>query len=206
MLRRHQQLRNRIQLVNDSCLFAIGLWVAHYIRSNWNLEFFWGGTKAIEPFSDFRWTYLVILPCMPLVLTSLGFYQRPLMPSRRDTAWRLFKACVAATVGLILLLFLLKQQLARSVVILFGASSFVLVFLKEEILRGLYKSRLGQSQLLKYFILVGSPDDTQRMRADLQQHSKEGTKVLAELDLNRQPVEDLVSLLHHHSANGVIFN
>jgi len=113
---------------------------------------------------------------------------------------------MVATVGLILLLFLLKLQLARSVVILFGATSFALVFLKEEILRGLYRSRLGQSQLQKYFILVGSPDDTRRMRVDLQQHSKEGTKVLAELDLNQQPVEDLVSLLHDHSANGVIFN
>jgi exopolysaccharide biosynthesis polyprenyl glycosylphosphotransferase len=44
------------------------------------------------------------------------------------------------------------------------------------------------------------------MRRELQQISDSGMVVLAELNLNEQPAEDLARLLHEHSVNGVILN
>ena len=36
--------------------------------------------------------YIILIPVAPLVLESQGFYRRPLLGSRRATAWMLFKA------------------------------------------------------------------------------------------------------------------
>jgi exopolysaccharide biosynthesis polyprenyl glycosylphosphotransferase len=89
---------------------------------------------------------------------------------------------------------------------LFGGLSFGLVFLKEEALRLLYLTRFGQTQFRKRIILVGDAGDTGRLRKTLAERSPESLEVLAELDLNEQPVNELVRLLHEHSANAVVLN
>src|SRR6266853_724610 len=83
--------------------------------------------------------------------------------------WRspLFKGCLFMTLGLVLVLFLARMLIARWVVVWFGCISFVLVLLKEEILRLLSSSKLAQSQARRRFVLVGSPDETSEMRRQL---------------------------------------
>ena len=49
--------------------------------------------------------------------------------------WSLFKGCLVATVALIIVLYFLQVELARAVSLLFGAISFVLILVKEEVLR-----------------------------------------------------------------------
>jgi exopolysaccharide biosynthesis polyprenyl glycosylphosphotransferase len=149
---------------------------------------------------------LIIFPCVPLVLESQAFYQRALFGPRRLTAWLLFKSCMLVTIGVILVMFLFKMNLARSVIILFGGLSFVLVLLSEELLRLAYKSRFAQAQLKKRIVLVGPLEDTARMKAELSQKSDEGVKVVGELDLNENSIGQLVQLLHERSPSGVILN
>src|SRR5437762_1948211 len=148
MLRRHRQLRTQFNQLKDTTLFALALWLAHMARSEWDLDLFGLGTylyenfhwemfnpnHAIEPFSDFQWLYLILIPAVPLILEWQGFYDRPLLARRRDTAWRLFKGAAFTTAGVILCTFFYKTLLARGVILLFGVFSFVLVFLSEEAL------------------------------------------------------------------------
>jgi exopolysaccharide biosynthesis polyprenyl glycosylphosphotransferase len=51
---------------------------------------------------------------------------------------------------------------------------------------------------------VGDTEDTSKLIRDLRQNGSESIEVVAMLDLNKSSVEDLVSLLHEHSANGVV--
>src|SRR5262245_18647090 len=164
MLRRDRQLRTQVFQLKDAALFALALWLAHLLRDYLTGDFLGRVFEPIEPFERFVWLYLIVIPGVPLVLESKGFYQRPLLGSRRETAWILFKSCVLVTVGVILVMFLFRYTLARSVIILFGCISFVLVFLNEEILGMAYKSRFGELQLKKRVILVGAREDTARMR------------------------------------------
>jgi exopolysaccharide biosynthesis polyprenyl glycosylphosphotransferase len=44
------------------------------------------------------------------------------------------------------------------------------------------------------------------MRAELRAKSEEAIEILAELDLNKTPLEELIAMLHEHSVNGVILS
>jgi exopolysaccharide biosynthesis polyprenyl glycosylphosphotransferase len=206
MLRRDRQLRTQIYQLKDAALFALGLWLAHWLRFNTPPGSLGWRFDPIDTFDKFVWLYLIIIPGVPLILESQGFYQRPLFSSRRETAWLLFKGCLVATVGVILVMFLFDIKLARGVIVLFGFVSFGLVFLTEEILRLAYKSRFGELQLRKRVILLGARIDTTRMRNDLEARKLDNLEVLAELDLNESTIGELVKLLHETSANSVIIN
>jgi len=203
MLRRDRHIRMQIHQLMDACLFALAFWLAYLLRSNPDImdEF---GLDPVSPFKDYVWLYLLLIPAAPLILEAQGFYNRPLLCSRRTTAWHLFKACSFTALGLVLALFFLRMQIARSVLIWFGFMSFVLVFAKEELLRMAVRSRFGQSQYRRRFILIGTTEETEKMRRELKLKSQEGIEILAELNLHTTPIEQLVTLLHEHSVNGVI--
>src|SRR5687768_88211 len=123
MLRRDRQLRTQLYQIKDAVLFALALWIAWLLRATLDLNILEG--RALAPFDQFAWLYLIIVPGAPLVLELQGFYQRPLLCSRAATAWLLFKACVFVTLGIIVVMFLLNmKELNRIVIILFGLISF----------------------------------------------------------------------------------
>lgn len=206
MLRRDRQLRTQLYQIKDAALFALALWLAHILRSS--LAYAAGPIDfpSIEPFQSFAWLYLIIIPGAPLVLELQGFYKRPLLAPRIHTGWLLFKSCVIVTLGVIVVMFFFKSSLARLVIIFFGIISFLLVFLSEEILRAGYKSAFGQFQLKKRVMLVGTAEDTARLKADLHLRSDESLEVVAEVDINQTTTAELVALLHERSPGGVILN
>jgi exopolysaccharide biosynthesis polyprenyl glycosylphosphotransferase len=204
MLRRQRQIRSQIHKLADAGLFTAAFWLAHWLRSNWQFEFLWERPE-IQPFEAYAWLILVVFPA-PLLLQVQGFYDRPLIPSRRRTAWQLFWASVWATIIVILVSFLARQQPARGVILLFGGISFFLVLLKEEILQQWMRSKFGQAQFRKRLLLVGAMEETASLRRKLLEHSDEGIDIVEELDLNEISLERLVELLHEHSVNGVILS
>ncbi len=203
MLRRDRIIRMQIHELLDACLFAVSFWLAWALRADPNvIDLF--GLKEIRPFDQLVWLYLLLIPAAPMVLEAQGFYNRPLLCSRVTTAWILFKSCVLTSLGLILALFLLKVELARGVIILFGCVSFAMVFVKEELLQIAFQSSLAQAQYRRRFIIVGTGEETTRMRRELKAKAGDTIEIAAELDLNTAPVGHLVELLHEHSINGVV--
>lgn len=200
MLRRHQQLRTQVCQLKDSALFALSLWLAHGIRVALDPYGY------VEPFKAFISLYVVLIPGVPLILELQGFYNRPLVARRRDTAWRLLKGCAITATCLILVTFFLKEAPARGVFVLFAPVSFVLVFLSEEILRMYYKNRAARPQFRQKFILVGAAVDTQEIRRQLRAMQQDGIEIAGEVDLANTTVEQLTDLLHDHSASGIIIN
>jgi exopolysaccharide biosynthesis polyprenyl glycosylphosphotransferase len=204
MLRRDRQIRMQIHQLMDACLFAVSFWLAYKLRTNAAIIEFFRLDGVDHSFRDFAWFLMILIPAAPLILEAQGFYGRPLICSRMTTVWQLFKACVFVSIGLVLALFLSKMQIARWVVIWFGATGFVLVFLKEEVLRFVFQSKLAQAQIKRRFVLVGTSEETAQMKKDLRLKSPDGIEVLAELSLNEMPVDKMADLLHEHSVNGVI--
>jgi exopolysaccharide biosynthesis polyprenyl glycosylphosphotransferase len=209
MLRHQRRIRTQVQKLLDGSLFALSLWAAYHIRADLlshPLLFPWisvfGGTKEIETFDEWVWLFLIIIPIAPILLESQGFYNRPLIAGRRTTAWQLLRASFLALMVLISLLFLFKENPSRSVVFLFGPISVFVVFLKEEMFRQWLQSRLGQAQLSRRLILVGSNEDCDRLTGDLRRN--EAVEIVGRVDLNDASVETLVEMLHEHSANGVL--
>jgi exopolysaccharide biosynthesis polyprenyl glycosylphosphotransferase len=204
MLRRERQLRTQIYQAKDAVLFGLALFLAWVVRQNLPLEWFDG--RLAQPFGQFAWLYLIIVPGAPLVLELQGFYQRPLFCPRPVTAWILLKSCTLITLGVIAVLFLFQMTLARLVIIFFGVISFVLMYASEELLLLGYHSKFGQLQLKKRVVLVGTKEDNARTLADLRTQSADSLEVVGELDVNEATSAELAKLLHVRSPNGVILS
>lgn len=225
-------MRMQIHQLMDACLFAVSFWIAYELRFD-PLVIEWFNLPPPPPeLASFYWIYLLLIPAAPLVLESQGFYERPINGSRRSMMWPLLKGCFLITVGLVLAFFFLREfagQLARTMVVWFGVISFGLVSVKEEILRWVFQSELGQAQYRRRFILVGT-GQTENAEGKMQNEEwfqrgtrdaklgiprsefpfrrliDSGIEIVAELDLNKTSVEQLVQMLHDHSINGVILS
>ena len=113
------------------------------------------------------WFYLILILTAPLVLESVGFYQRPLLASRRTTILAAVQGVRTDGTGFGDGLVAVALLPARLVVLVFGVTSFGLVLAKEELLRLALKSDLAQEQYRRRFVLVGAREELPRMRQDL---------------------------------------
>jgi exopolysaccharide biosynthesis polyprenyl glycosylphosphotransferase len=190
------------QLV-DAGVFALGFWIACQVRTDPELTR-WLGLTEIQTFRPFLWLYLVLMPAAPMILEAQGFYSRPPFCSRWTTMWLLFKGCALTCLTLILALYSFQLLIGRGVVIWFGFFSFVLVFAKEEIVRQIRECQVVRPQNRRRFLLLGSADETARIQAELKTHGETGVDVVAQLDLNRTTLAQLLQSLHENSINGVI--
>lgn len=182
----------------------MAFWLAHATRAlapRYSPEL-----KEIQPFEQYLWLYLLIVPGTVFLLKALGFYNRPVLFSRRETAWVLSHAVTLAVLGLVTVLFLRKQELARAVIFLFGGFAFLLVMVKEELVLSWMQSKLGQEQLKRRVVLVGMAEDTAQIERDLETKARGAVEVLARLDLHETSGEKLIELLHDRAANGVILS
>jgi exopolysaccharide biosynthesis polyprenyl glycosylphosphotransferase len=202
MLQRQQQLITQIHRVVDASLYALGFWLAHWLRDQ-DLLIAWQRPE-ITPFSQYAWFLAFVVPFGPLFLQLQGFYNRPGLVSRRRTLWQLFWGTTWLTIALILISFLARSQPARSVILLFGPICFLLLVLKEEILRNWILSSFGQAQLKRRVVLVGTSEDVAKVRRQFLARNSTNLDVIADLDLNSAPIERLLLLLHEHSVNAVL--
>jgi len=207
MLRRTRQIRTQIQQLADACIVALSFWIAYMLRvSPLSVTF---GLEEISPDSannaNTVWLCFALIPTALLILESQGFYEGNVLEPRRHTLWALFKGCLLTTVALVLVVYSFHVVVPRGVTTFFGVVSFTLLFTKEELLRLVLRSKYGQAQYKRRFILVGTGDELARMVKDLAGRRDESMAVTAQFDLAR-PLSELVQLLHDHSIYGVILN
>jgi exopolysaccharide biosynthesis polyprenyl glycosylphosphotransferase len=205
MLQRDRQIRTQVQQIADACLFAAAFWLAYMVRG---MSFCsdWFGLERIDPtaFEQVMLFYFALVPAAPLVLESQGFYNRPLVVSRSALFWPLARSCFIVTLGLVVLLFLLRDTAPRGVLVLFGLISFSLVWLKEEILLVALHSHMAKAQYKRRIILAGIPAETERLRKECSLRHGDEVDVVAEFNLTSNPVRELIELLHEHSVSGVL--
>jgi len=118
--------------------------------------------------------------------------------------WSLIRGCFIVTIGLVLLIYLLKLVVPRGVMTLFGIISFGLVYVKEEALRWVLNSRLAKSQYQRRIILAGMPSEMARLRQMLESRAAESIVVAAEFNIALDPPSQLIELLHEYSVSGVL--
>jgi exopolysaccharide biosynthesis polyprenyl glycosylphosphotransferase len=209
MLRRDRQIRIQIHQLADAILFALSFWVAFALRVDPRIVA-WLHLPAINDEAldaqKLIWLYVALLPAGPLILESQDFYNRPPLCSRWATIWPLFKGCVITSLGLVLVMWAFKFLTPRGMIVFFGVISFSLVYLKEELVRWMLRSRLAQAQFKRRFILVGAGPELVRMRQELKSHAGDSVEIMAGFNLIETPVSQIVNLLHDHSVFGVILS
>jgi exopolysaccharide biosynthesis polyprenyl glycosylphosphotransferase len=231
-MRRDRHVRVVMNQWVDGGVFALALWLAHFIRSHWHL-FVQGvrnlpGLKElahgvrydvfgipitetpylpdpIGPFADYAPLFLVAIPMGMVILEAQGFYEQAIFAPRRQKAWQLARACCLSTLGLILVIYLIRGAQARGVMVLFGLCSFGLMCLKEEAVRWGRQNHMGTAQYTKRVVLVGEKAETESLRSDIGKMQPE-LEVMGEMDLNSASTAELVSFVHQYSINCVVLS
>lgn len=193
----------RLLQVADGGLFALALWVAYLLRVTGVDWFRW---QALEPGAGYLWLAPVVAVLGPLVLAGQGFYESPRPPHRLRALFALLRSCSFTVVGLILLLFLLRLQIARSVIILVGAIGGPLVYLRYELAFRLLSRDFALTQLRRRALWVGRPDENRQLRATLTRIERDTLADSGDFDPATQPLGEFVRLLHEQSVNVVILN
>ncbi|HEX3628453.1 MAG TPA: sugar transferase [Verrucomicrobiae bacterium] len=203
MLRRDQHIRTQLNQIADACIFSASFLFAYLLRSDPRIIDALGLIPA-TPFNDFAKLFFVLFPGAPLILEWQGFYNRAPLAPRSAVLWPLLKGCAVATLGLIAVGYVFQLQVARTIMIAFGCISFFAVFAKEEIVRLFLKSKMAQSQYRRRFIVAGNDKEIAKMRQEIEAQGDEGIEIVAELNMNQMGAQELIQLLHEHSAYGVI--
>ena len=231
MLRRDRQIRVQVHQFADGMVFALGLWLAHFIRFHWHavvsglrelgivkglahfVLMIWPASRLVrfptnrQHRSLFRIlsAVLVVIPMAMFILEAQGFYEQAIFAPRRKKAWQLARACFLATIGLIVAVLLVRGGKRAACSCFSGFWSFGLMALEESlVLRG-RKGRLGAAQFTKRVVLVGRTGRNGQLASGYAVSPAE-LEVVGQIDLNTTCTSDLVSFLHEHSVNSVVLS
>ena len=203
MLTHFQRTRRRLFQIADGCVFIIALLAAYYFRAAGADWFGWQPLEEIQH-------YLLLVPVVgllaPAVLAGQGFYEPPRPPHRLRALFAILRSCAFTVTGLILALFILRIQFARSVIIFVGLIGATLVYLRYELSYRLLARNFAQAQLRRRSIWVGRAEENAQLRAALTRTERETLEDSGDFDPASQPLTDFVRLLHEHAINVVILN
>ena len=204
MLARRQELNTQLQQIFDSFLLAASLYVAHslrYLSTNWfNLE------KTVDPLSNYHWLIIVVMAFGPIILDLQGFYQSPLT----KTKWKSFIQITQSMVYLSIVvsacvIFLRLPLVNRTVPLLFIAIATFVLLVKERILIAAIRRRAMRGELRERILLAGVPQDMAALEDSFTPDQKLLMVIAERIDIEKQPLSDLVEAMHKHAVTRVIF-
>ena len=204
MLARSQEFNIQRQQVIDAVLLAVSLWAAHTIRS---FSTYWFDlANTIDPFKNYQWLLVVIMPFGPILLELQGFYQSPL----EKTKWKSFVQIIRAMAGLGIIvaagvIFLRLPLGNRSVPLLAILIATLLLLIKEQIIVGRIRRKAIRGELREPVLLAGVPDDIAALESSFSPEQRMLMQVVARIDIDKQPLSDLIEAMHRHAVARVIF-
>jgi exopolysaccharide biosynthesis polyprenyl glycosylphosphotransferase len=197
-----QRTRIRFRQTADGCLFGLALLLAYHLRASRLFQ----DLHSLEPLRDYLWLLPVAALLGPWVLTIQGFYEAPRPTTRLSSILVVLRSCAFTVVGLILLLFIVREQLARSVVILVGAIGGMAVYARHEFTTWLDTRNFAQHQQRRRVLWVGAPLENLPLRAALTRAERSSLEEIGEFDPALESIAEFIRQLHEKSVNVVILN
>ena len=204
MLARRQELNTQLQQIFDAFLFAAALVAGHalrYFSTDWfNLE------KTIDPLTNYQWLFVVIMPFGPVFLDLQGFYQSPLTKTKWKSFIQIMQAMVYLSILVSACVIFLRLPLAnRSVPLLFILIAASLLLIKERVIIAVIRRRALRGELRERILLAGVPQDIAALEESFTAEQKLMMVIAGRIDIEKQPLSDLVEALHQHAVTRVIF-
>lgn len=204
MLARRQELNTQIQQLIDSFLLATALLVAHTLRLYSTIWF--NLTKTIDPFSNYSWLLIVVMLFGPILLDLQGFYDSPIDKGKWKSFIQITRAMIYLSIVVSACHIFLRLPLAnRSVPILFMVIALAMLLVKERIIGRRIRRRALRGELREPVLLAGSPEDMTAFEQSFTPEQRLLMDVTAKIDIERQPLSDLIEAMHRHSVARVIF-
>ena len=204
MLARRQEINTQLQQILDSFLLAITLFATHYVRER-SVEWF-GVEKTIDPFSNYHWLLVVVMAFGPILLDLQGFYQSPLTKTKWKSFRQIIQAILYLSVVVSACVIFLRLPLAnRSVPLLYIPAATAVLLIKERIIVAGVRRRAKRGELRERILLAGTPGDIAALERSFTPEQKLLMVIADRIDIEKQPISDLVEALHRHAVTRVIF-
>lgn len=204
MLGRKQELNLQFLQIADGLLLVIAFWVSHRLRFSSADTLF--GNKPIGPFEEFQWLLVVILPFGPIVLELQGFYANVLQKTFGRSLSQIARSIFWLGLLIAAASYFLKLSVpSRAVMPIFVIIATVTLLLREGLTVARFRKRARREDLRERVVLAGTASDVHQLRHTFTPEQIMEMKVVAEIDIEQQPVTDLIDALHEHSVNRVIF-
>src|ERR1700674_1770223 len=204
MLARRQELNTQLQVFIDAFLLAISLWAAYALR--YYSTFWFDLSKTIDPLRNYHWLLIVIMPFGPILLDLQGFYQSPL----NKTQWKSIVQIARAMIGLSIIvsacvIFLRLPLANRTVPLLFILIGTLVLLAKERLIAAHLRRKAVRGEQREPVLLAGLPQDLAVLERSFTPEQRLLIDVVGRIDIDRQPLSDLVEAMHHHAVSRVIF-
>ena len=204
MLARRQELNTQLQQIFDSFLLASSLYVAHslrYLSTDWfNLQ------KTVDPLSNYHWVIIVVMAFGPILLDLQGFYQSPLTKTKWKSFIQITQSMVYLSIVVSACVIFLRLPLTnRSVPLLFIAIGTFGLLVKERVLVAVIRRRALRGELRERVLLAGVPQDMAALEDSFTPDQKLMMVIADRIDIEKQPLSDLVEAMHKHAVTRVIF-
>ncbi len=204
MLARRQEINTQLQQILDAFLLALTLFATHFVRYH-STEWF-GVQKTIDPFSNYHWLIVVVMTFGPILLDLHGFYESPLTKDKWKSFTQIVQAMVYLTVVVSGCVIFLRLPLAnRSVPLLFIPFAVVVLMLKERVIVSTVRRRARRGELRERVLLAGLPEDIAALERSFTPDQRLLMVIADRIDIEKQPLNDLVEALHQHAVTRVIF-
>src|SRR5438874_1465510 len=204
MLARRQELNTQLQVLIDAFLLALSLWAAYALR--YYSTFWFDLSKSVDPQSNYAWLLVPIMAFGPILLDLQGFYQSPL----NKTKWRSIVQIVRAMIGLSIIvsacvIFLRLPLANRTVPLLFMLIGTIVLSVKERLIAAHLRRKAVRGEQREPVLLAGLPQDMAALERSFTPEQRLLVDVVARIDIDRQPISDLVEAMHRHAVSRVIF-
>src|SRR5947209_8166693 len=194
MLGRRQELNLQFLQILDGLLIALAFYLAHRLRfvgASWFVF-----DKPIGAFSEFSWLLYIVVPLFPISLELQGFYNHGLHKKVGRSLEQIARS--AFWVGLSIAgcaYFLQLVVPSRAVMPLFALFAGATLLARERLTMARLRARARREDLREPVILAGMQVDIHQFRHTFTAEQLMQIHVVAEIDLIKQSVADLIELL-----------
>jgi exopolysaccharide biosynthesis polyprenyl glycosylphosphotransferase len=188
----------------DAFLLAVSLWAAYALR--YYSTFWFDLSKTVDPQSNYAWLLIPIMAFGPILLDLQGFYQSPL----NKTKWRSIGQIVRAMIWLSIIvsacvIFLRLPLANRTVPLLFIFIGTLVLLAKERLIAAHLRRKAVRGEQREPVLLAGLPQDLAALERSFTPEQRLLIDVVGRIDIDRQPISDLVEAMHLHAVSRVIF-
>jgi exopolysaccharide biosynthesis polyprenyl glycosylphosphotransferase len=204
MLARRQELSTQILQVVDGLLLAIAVFAAYALRlhSSISIEI----SHQVDPLQNYYWLAIVVTLFGPILLEMQGFYQSPINRTKWKTLEQILRGMIALSIVVSACVIFLKQPLFnRTVPIFFILIATFLLLAKEQLVTSYFRRRAARGEAREPILLAGVPEDMAALEETFTQEQRLLAEIVGRIDIEKQPVSDLVEALHRHAVSRVIF-
>jgi exopolysaccharide biosynthesis polyprenyl glycosylphosphotransferase len=204
MLARRQELNTQIQQLIDSFLLGFSLYLAHTLRDHSTTWF--DLHKSIDPFGNYWWLVIVIMIFGPILLDLQGFYESPIDKTKGKSFAQVMRAMIYLSIIVSACVIFLRLPLAnRSVPLLFICIGTGILLVKERIILQRIRRKAMRGEIRERVLLAGVREDIDALEQSFTPEQTLLLEVADRIDIEKQPLSDLIEAMHRHSVARVIF-